>query len=60
MGLGEIGSEVEELEEVHVQEVLEEDQEEEGPEMQGREEEDQACVRGRVSYCEEGVAQILL
>lgn len=61
VGLEETGSEVEELEEVHVQEVLEEDREEEAPEGQGHEKEGHACVRGMMaSYCVEGVAQNLL
>lgn len=61
VGLEETGSEVEELEEVHVQEVLEEDHEEEAPEGQGHEKEGHACVRGRkASYCVEVVAQNLL
>lgn len=72
-GLAEKGSEVEELEEVHVQEVLEEaleealeevleeDREEEGPEGQGHEKEGHACVREKkASYYEEGGDRILL
>lgn len=61
VGLEETGSEVEELEEVHVREVLEEEQEEEAPEGQGHEREGHACVEGKkASYCVEGEAQNLL
>lgn len=61
VGLEETGSEVEELEEDPVQEVLEEEREGEAPEGQGHEKEGHACERGRkASYCVAGVAQNLL